>query len=74
VCSTEIWVLKGKAVINKYLFYLVQSELFYRISTITFGSKMPRADWEFVSSFPIDVPTEKEQKKIATFLHQLTTK
>lgn len=68
VCSTEIWVLRGKKVLSKYLYYLVQTDRFYTISNVTFGSKMPRSDWDFISNFPFDYPCREEQEKIADFL------
>ncbi|WP_457571373.1 restriction endonuclease subunit S [Desulfovulcanus sp.] len=74
VCSSEIWVLKGQNVINKYLFYLVQTSRFYRISNITFGSKMPRSDWDFISSFPFNVPSMEEQQRIVDFFSSIDKK
>ncbi|NQT26744.1 restriction endonuclease subunit S [candidate division KSB1 bacterium] len=74
VCSSEIWVLKGKEIDNLYLFYLVQSDYFYRISTITSGSKMPRADWDYISSCPVHYPCSQEQRKIASFLSAIDKK
>lgn len=40
----------------------------------TFGSKMPRASWEFVGSMPLPTPPYAEQTAIATFLDRETTK
>jgi type I restriction enzyme S subunit len=74
VCSTEIWVLRGKKVSSQYLYYLVQSNRFYKVSNVTFGSKMPRSDWDFISTFPFEFPCEKEQEKIATFLAAIDRK
>ena len=74
VCSSEIWVLRGKNILNQYLYYLIQTDKFYKISNITFGSKMPRADWNFISSFPFQYPTLKEQEKIAEFLTAIDKK
>src|SRR5690554_4019024 len=47
VCSSEIWVLEGKKVSNKYLHYLIQTSKFNYEVNKTSGSKMPRADWEY---------------------------
>lgn len=70
VCSTEIWVLRGKAkeLDNFFLGYFVQQERFYLISNVTSGSKMPRADWKFVQNYPMLFPPIKEQKAIADCL------
>lgn len=40
----------------------------------TYGSKMPRASWEFVGSMPMAVPPSIEQPGIATFLDRETAK
>ncbi|MEH2409074.1 restriction endonuclease subunit S [Nostoc sp.] len=74
VCSTEIWVLRGKRISSKYLYYLVQSHEFYKISNVSFGSKMPRSDWDFVSSFSFEFPCKKEQQKIVDFLAAIERK
>jgi type I restriction enzyme S subunit len=68
VCSTEIWVLEGKNVINDYSFYLVQSDKFIQLANISSGSKMPRADWNYMSQIPFDIPPLKEQQKISQIL------
>lgn len=70
VCSSEIWVLdsvKG-ASSNDYLFFLVQSNRFIQIANATTGSKMPRADWSYLSKFPFKTPKIPEQQKIASVL------
>ena len=68
VCSSEIWVLQGKKVTNDFLFYLVQSDKFNQIANKTSGTKMPRADWEYMSDMLFFIPPELEQKKIAEIL------
>ncbi len=68
VCSSEIWVMNGKKVKNDFLFYLVQTEKFNQIANVSSGSKMPRADWNYMSEIPFDIPPLKEQEKIAEIL------
>lgn len=70
VCSSEIWVLKGnqKLCRNEFLFFFVQHSKFIEIANITSGSKMPRADWNYVRNFPFLLPPTQEQKKIAKIL------
>ena len=68
VCSSEIWVMNGKKVKNDFLFYLVQTEKFNQIANVSSGSKMPRADWNYMSEIPFDTPPIKEQEKIAEIL------
>ena len=69
VCSTEIWVLRGKReIIQEYLFLLIQSDKFISVCNVSTGSRMPRADWSFVSETPFLLPPIEEQKKIAEIL------
>ena len=70
VCSSEIWVLNSKEEVcsNEYLYRLVSSDRFIQFANVSIGSKMPRADWDFVSITPFPVPPMAEQRKIAEIL------
>ncbi|WP_176132654.1 restriction endonuclease subunit S, partial [Elizabethkingia meningoseptica] len=68
VCSSEIWVLKGKNISNDFLYRIVQTKLFIDLANQSSGSKMPRADWNVVESGFFGIPTPLEQKKISSFL------
>ena len=68
VCSTEIWVLNNKKVTTDYLFQFVQTDKFNQIANVSTGSKMPRADWKYMSEIPFIIPPLKEQQKIANIL------
>lgn len=70
VCSSEIWVLnsKNKKCSNEFLFQLIRSNRFIQVANVSSGSKMPRADWIYVSSFPFLIPPLPEQKAIAQLL------
>lgn len=72
VCSSEIWVFRAnkKVIANKYLFYYIQLNEFISIANISSGSKMPRADWNFIVNYPLSIPLPPlpEQKKIAEIL------
>jgi len=71
VCSSEIWVLRPKTkdkCFEKYLFYLIQTNKFIQASNVTSGSKMPRADWSYLTEIPFPLPSLPEQKKIAKIL------
>ncbi len=75
VCSSEIWVLRGRKVTNAFLYHLVQSEQFMREANVSSGSKMPRADWDHLSASAFAYPpSENEQTKIASFLSALDGK
>lgn len=68
VCSTEIWVLDGIKVRNDYLYNLIQTHRFMESTKVSTGSKMPRADWNYMSTLPFSIPTLPEQQKIADCL------
>jgi len=70
VCSSEVWVLSGRQGVcnNNFLFYLVQSHRFISISNVSSGSKMPRADWDYVAESVYPIPSLPEQIKIAHLL------
>ena len=70
VCSSEIWVLEPTNIIKKdYLFYLIQSNKFITAANISCGSKMPRADWDYMKEISFSIPDFTTQTKIATFLN-----
>ena len=75
VCSSEIWVLRGRIVTNPYLYYLIQTDVFMKATNVSSGSKMPRADWAHIAAVSFSFPTSPtEQTKIASFLTALDRK
>lgn len=70
VCSSEIWVLYSVSnkIENKYLYYVIQSHDFIELTKVSSGTKMPRADWEYISKIPFILPPLPEQQKIAQIL------
>ena len=71
VCTSEIWVLRGKEVSSAFLFYLVQIERFIQLANVSSGSRMPRAEWKFLAGADVKIPHPDEQKKIADCLGSL---
>lgn len=77
VCSSEIWVLKSineHKFINKYIYNIVQTNHFIQLCNLSTGSKMPRADWNYIKDQSIAVTTIVEQEKISKFLILLDKK
>ncbi len=68
VCSSEIWVLKGKNISNNFLYRIIQTNSFVDLANQSSGSKMPRADWNIVENGLFFIPSLPEQQKIASFL------
>lgn len=74
-CTSEILVLRPKRLDRKYLFYYCLSHGFIRIvDSSTFGTKMPRADWQFVGHMPVAFSSLEEQKIISRFLDRETAR
>jgi type I restriction enzyme, S subunit len=76
VCSTDILVVRSKPGIDQlYLFYLMASQKFIVYSSMgSTGTKMPRAEWNYLEEFEQLVPDIIEQQKISSILHTLTEK
>lgn len=74
VSSGELLCLRAADyVLPRYLFYVVSSKAFVDVvNAETFGSKMPRADWETVGHQPLPLPPLEIQKRIAAFLDEKT--
>lgn len=68
--STEALVFRSSQVIYpKFLsYYCLSQDFINEVNGTTFGSKMPRASWDDISSFRIVYPSLDEQKIIADFL------
>ncbi len=75
VSSGELLCLRPSSeVLPRFLFYVVSSKAFVdAVNAETFGSKMPRADWETVGHQPLPLPVLETQKRIAVFLDEKTT-
>jgi type I restriction enzyme S subunit len=66
VCSSEFWVLRpaSDACTPAFLACLLQSEAFMRAAAASAGSKMPRAEWDFVSSTAVSIPPLSYQLEV----------
>jgi len=75
VCASEVWVFRVNAdiCIQKFAFYLVQSDNFTRFACRTTGTKMPRADWNLLQNVTFQIPPLSEQKAIASLLETWDT-
>lgn len=71
VCTSEIWVLRSKEVSNAFLFYFLQTEGFIRLANISSGSRMPRAEWNYLAGADFEFPRSDEQLKVADCLGSL---
>ena len=70
ICTTEIWPLMvdNKQIDSVFLHAIVQTELFFAMANISYGTHMPRTDWEVMRNFMVMLPPIEEQRAIAEVL------
>lgn len=70
----DFWILRPGDNDSKFIYNLVNSEAFMRVANVSSGSKMPRADWNLVSSTNFLLPQDKiEQETIGKYFTSLDT-
>jgi len=76
ICSTDIWVvLPEKEIDENYIFYFFANQELVDIATASSnGTRMPRANWNFLSTTIWNIPPILEQKAIAEVLSSLDDK
>jgi type I restriction enzyme S subunit len=73
LCSSELLVLRSKSCERKFLLYQLLSHGFINlVDSSTYGSKMPRASWDFIGICELPLPPLAEQQAIARFLYKKT--
>jgi len=70
ICSTDIWVFRAKEGINQeFLFYFLANWDFVDTANGSeTGTRMPRADWDFLKDTSWFIPEKTEQIQIAEIL------
>ena len=73
VCTTEIWALISNPdfMLAEYLFQIVQTDKFIQSATMSYGTHMPRTDWNVVKNYEIPIPPLPEQTAIAEILSDM---
>jgi len=76
ICSTDIWVFRAKKGIDQtFLFYFLANWDFVNLADGgEGGTRMPRADWNFLKTTKWQLPSLPEQKAIASILSSLDDK
>ena len=73
LCSTELLVLQGIEFNRRALLYSLLSDGFIKlVDSSTYGSKMPRANWDFIGNCAFPISPSAEQQAIAAFLDRET--
>ncbi len=70
--SSEALVVRGKDELHgEFLkYYMLSRDFINIVDSSTYGSKMPRASWDFIGNLPVLLPSHEEQKSIAGSLDQ----
>jgi len=65
VCSTDIFVVRAKEGTDQgFLYYWMATQEFVDLSdSSSTGTRMPRADWDFLCNIEQEMPEIKEQQK-----------
>jgi type I restriction enzyme S subunit len=76
ICSTDIWVLRAKeGFYQNFLYYFIANWDFVNLANSgEGGTRMPRADWNFLKKTEWIFPSLPEQRAIATILSSLDNK
>lgn len=76
ICSTDIWVFRAKAGFDQnYLYYFLANWDFVNTANSgEGGTRMPRADWNFLKTTNWLLPAFSEQTQIASVLSSLDDK
>lgn len=74
LASTEALILRSQPEVSAaYLrYFLVSKDFINIVDSSTYGSKMPRASWDFIGNLPMLHPSLPEQQTIARFLDHKT--
>ena len=73
VCSTEIWVLvpRAETITPEFLFHVIQTDGFIDTAGNSYGTHMPRSDWNVVKNYKFSLPSVPEQVAIAAVLSDM---
>jgi type I restriction enzyme S subunit len=68
--SSEALVIRSKTEVHSEFlkYYMLSRDFINIVDSSTYGSKMPRASWDFIGNLPVLLPEIDEQQAIARFL------
>ena len=72
VAVGDWWVLKPCYVVREFIYRIIQTKRFDNATNQSYGSKMPRADWNLVSNTEFMIPPDSsEQEKIGLYFKEI---
>ena len=72
-CTTEALVMEPHSIEPRFLRDVCLSSAFIdAVDASTFGSRMPRAEWDFIGNIPVPAPEWERQNAIADYLDRET--
>lgn len=76
IATTEALVIRpDNGVAGSFLkYYMLSRDFIDVVNGSTYGSKMPRASWDFIGNLSLLIPNIEEQRQIARFLDHKTAK
>lgn len=76
ICVSELLVLRPtENILSDFLYYrCLSTDFINEVNSSTYGSKMPRASWDFIENLLIPFTTKREQELIIKFIESETTK
>lgn len=74
LCTGEALVLRSSGNPDFLKFCMLAPEVIRVIDGSTYGSKMPRASWEFIGDVLLPAPTLRQQRSIVAFLDRETAR
>ncbi len=76
ICSTDIWVVRAQnGLDHQFLFYQMATQHFADYASQgSEGTKMPRAKWDHVSEYRLNIPCLDDQRRVARILGEIDDK
>jgi type I restriction enzyme S subunit len=73
VSSEALVIRPSRFISSSYLkYYLLSRDFINTVDSSTYGSKMPRASWDYIGNLPLLIPSSQEQQAIVNFLDHKT--
>ncbi len=73
VSSEALVIRPSRDISSSFLkYYFLSRDFINTVDSSTYGSKMPRASWDYIGNLPLLVPSAQEQQAIVNFLNHKT--